>query len=452
MYYNAFMDKIKSPSVAGTFYPADKEELNSIISNFKQNLKTECKYSSRAVIVPHAGLVYSGQLAFDTLSILDKNIKTLFIFAPTHRVGFPGLCLSSYDEWETPLGNIEINQEINQELNENFFLDYFDEAFAEEHAIEIQLPLIQSIFNNINIVPILVGQADINSVLEIIMNYWNNKDIGFVISSDLSHFLEDKDARKIDLITAEMIESGNISQFSYKQACGAIGVCALTAFASSQKYSLIRNGLINSSIATGDKSRVVGYGGWFLYEGEVNEYLKKYYSEEIKSLCKEAIVSKLEDRIINNIDLPSVFEEKMACFVTLEKQNNLRGCIGSIIAHQSLKEDLIHNARAAAFNDPRFNPLDMSEIEYLSIAISLLSAPSKMNFKNEEDLLNQIVPFKDGIIIKDKGYQAVYLPSVWDQLPDKKQFLNSLKLKAGMSADYFSETFEAYRFYSEYIK
>ena len=146
MYYNAFMDKIKSPSVAGTFYPADKEELNSIISNFKQNLKTECKYSSRAVIVPHAGLVYSGQLAFDTLSILDKNIKTLFIFAPTHRVGFPGLCLSSYDEWETPLGNIEINQEINQELNENFFLDYFDEAFAEEHAVEIQLPLIQTIF------------------------------------------------------------------------------------------------------------------------------------------------------------------------------------------------------------------------------------------------------------------------------------------------------------------
>ena len=451
MYYNAFMDKIKSPSVAGTFYPADKEELNSLIKNFKQNSKIECKYSSRAVIVPHAGFVYSGQLAFDTLSVLNKNIKTLFIFAPTHRVGFPGLCLSSFEEWETPLGNIEINQEINQELNENFFLDYFDEAFAEEHAVEIQLPLIQTIFNDINIVPILVGQADINSVLEIIMNYWNNEDIGFVISSDLSHFLEDKDARKIDLMTAEMIETGDISQFSYRQACGAIGICALTAFASSQKYSLIRNGLINSSNATGDKSRVVGYGGWFLYEGEANEYLKKYYSEEIKSLCSEAIMSKFEDRIINNIDLPSVFDEKIACFVTLEKQNNLRGCIGSIIAHQTLREDLIHNARAAAFNDPRFNPLDKNEIEDLSIAVSLLSAPSKINFKDEDDLLNQIVSFKDGIIIKDKGYQAVYLPSVWEQLPDKQQFLNSLKLKAGMSADYFSDTFEAYRFYSEYI-
>ena len=451
MYYNAFMDKIKSPSVAGTFYPADKEELNSLINDFKQNSKTECKYSSRAVIVPHAGLVYSGQLAYDTLSVLDKNIKTLFIFAPTHRVGFPGLCLSSYDEWETPLGNIEINQEINQELNENFFLDYFDESFAQEHAVEIQLPLIQSMFNNINIVPILVGQADINSVLEIIMNYWNNKDIGFVISSDLSHFLEDKDARKIDLMTAEMIETGDISQFSYKQACGAMGICALTAFASSQKYSLIRIGLINSSNATGDKSRVVGYGGWFLYEGEVNEYLKKYYSEEIKSLCSESIISKLEDRIINNIDLPNVFDEKIACFVTLEKQNNLRGCIGSIIAYQSLRDDLIHNSRAAAFRDPRFNPLEKDEIEDLSIAVSLLSAPSKMNFKDEDDLLRQIVSFKDGIIIKDKGCQAVYLPSVWEQLPDKKQFLNSLKLKAGMSADYFSDTFEAYRFYSEYI-
>ena len=150
-------------------------------------------------------------------------------------------------------------------------------------------------------------------------------------------------------------------------------------------------------------------------------------------------------------EIPAVLEENGACFVTLEINGELRGCIGSIIAHQSLIEDLIKNAHNSAFSDPRFDPLRLDEFDNTSISISLLSAPVKMHFKDEADLLSKITPFVDGLIIKDDGYQAVYLPSVWEQLPVKTMFLSSLKLKAGMSTKHFSKTFEAYKFKTEYI-
>ena len=110
------------------------------------------------------------------------------------------------------------------------------------------------------------------------------------------------------------------------------------------------------------------------------------------------------------------------------------------------------NAKNSAFNDPRFNPVQKEEVGQLKIAVSILSEPKPIKFTDENDLLNQMRPNIDGIIIKDGNYQAVYLPSVWEQLPDKKEFLNTLKIKAGLNPNYFSKTFEAYRFETVYIK
>ena len=168
------------------------------------------------------------------------------------------------------------------------------------------------------------------------------------------------------------------------------------------------------------------------------------------NLVEEIISSKFNNQKVMTNHLP-VFEELGACFVTLKKQGHLRGCIGSIIAHQPLINDLINHANNSAFKDPRFNPVEESEIKDLEIDISLLSDPKPIDFKNEQDLLDKIVPYKDGIIIKDRNYQAVYLPSVWEELSEKELFLNSLKMKAGLSPDYFSDTFQAYRFEAQYI-
>ncbi len=445
------MNKIKSPSVAGMFYTNNASELNKQIENFAQKSKNNYEYKTRSVIVPHAGLIYSGQLAYDGISALENNLKTLFIFAPAHKIWFEGLALTSYDEWQTPLGNVKVNKEICIQLEKNFGAKINDKALENEHSIEIQLPLIQKIFKDVEIVPVLAGGEKYGKIKDIIKFYWENKEIGFIISSDLSHFLDDAKARKIDRVTAQMIENKEIQNFHQEQACGSVGIMGLVDFAKEKNFSLIRMGLINSAAATGDTNKVVGYGSWFLYEGEKNEFLKKYYSDFIIDIAQKSILSHFEEVSLESMPA-DVFNQFGACFVTLEKNGALRGCIGSILAQRPLIEDLIENAQNAAFSDPRFKPVTEQEIEELSIAVSLLSEPEKMHFKDEEDLLQQIKPYKDGIIIKDGRYQAVYLPSVWKELSDKKQFLNSLKMKAGLSPDHFSKTFEVYRFNCGYIE
>lgn len=451
MYYNISMTKIKEPSVANTFYSGNPAELKKQLDGFSKENGNRYEYKTRAVIVPHAGLIYSGQLAYEGISQLDKSIKNIFIFAPSHRVPLGGLALTGYDEWKTPLGTIKVNQETNKVLEEKFEAKIFDEAFAEEHSVEIEVPAIQHLFEDVKIIPVLVGRVNPQKITDIISEYYDDKEYGFIISSDLSHFLDDKKAQKIDGETAGMIESGDIHELRYEQACGAIGIYGLVEFANKRRFSLIRINLINSSLVSGNKSSVVGYGSWFLYEGSKNKFIKEYYSEYLLKLCRNIILSKFNKGTLYTAHA-QVFNQLGACFVTLKKNNNLRGCIGSIIAHQSLINDIVQHSKDAAFHDPRFNPVEENEVDSLTIDISILSEPEQMRFKDEQDLLEQIVPFRDGIIIKDKFYQAVYLPSVWEDLPDKVMFLNSLKMKAGLPPEYFSKTFEAYRFSTVYIE
>ena len=442
--------KIKEPSVAGMFYSSNPKELEKQISEFKKNSRNTYKSTTRAVIVPHAGLVYSGRLAYEGISQIDKNVKNIFIFAPAHRVPFEGLAVTSYDAWKTPLGNIRINTQITKELISKFGVKYNDNALAPEHSIEVELPFIQTEFKNVQIIPVLMGNVSPQKVYEIIKYYYKDKENGFIISSDLSHYLPDETAKRVDLYTAQHIEACDLSNFTHELACGATGILGLMQFAQDNNSALIRIDMSNSSSTTFDRERVVGYGAWFLYEGDRNEFIKEHYSDFVLNLCEEAIKNKNFDA--SKLQYPQVFSEYGAVFVTLEKQGQLRGCIGSIIPQRTLLQDIITNAKNSAYADPRFNPVDKSEIKELSIAVSLLSLPRQMKFKDEEDLLNQIRQGVDGIIIRDGNHQAVYLPSVWEQIPDKRIFLNSLKIKAGMKPDHFSKTFEAYRFETSYIK
>ena len=452
MYYNTVMEKIKEPSVAGTFYPNDTVDLINLIETFKQNSKNYYNYPARAVIVPHAGLIFSGRLAYEGISQLDKNIKTLFIIAPAHRISFEGLALSSYDKWKTPLGDIEVNQDINRGLASEFGANYNDSTISPEHSLEVEVPVIQSVFEDVKIVPILIGSGvRPGDIAKIVAKYYENKENGFIISSDLSHFLDDNKAKELDYTTARMIETGDIRNFQYEMACGAIGVTGLVEFANLNKYSMLRIDMTNSGEVTGDKSRVVGYGTWFLYEGDKNEFIKTYHSDFVIGLCKTVIKSAFNREPVTLL-YPQVFDEPGACFVTLEQDGQLRGCIGSLLAHRSLANDLVENAKNAAFNDPRFRPVDAIEAERIKVNVSLLSIPRQIAFDGEEDLLNKITPNLDGIIIKDGNRQATFLPSVWEQIPDKREFLIALKQKAGFSADYFSPTFEAYRYETIYIK
>lgn len=445
------MRNTRHAAVAGKFYTGNKSELLKQLEIFKKNNLQDYCDNTRAIIVPHAGYVYSGQIASEGFQYLDKQVKNVFIIAPPHYVPVKNIALSDFSKWATPLGEIEVNQEINQELTKNFGCEFEDDAFEDEHSIEVQVPFIQTFLPHVKIVPILAGH-NIKKLTEIINYYWQNPENAFVISSDLSHFYQTNEAKKIDNITAEMIELKDTEKFASYQACGAVGICALVDFAKNKGYSLIRINMINSGDITGDTSKVVGYGSWMLFEGEKNTFIKKYFSDYVIEVCKTSILAGFDKETPRVEKIPTIFKELGASFVTLEKNGELRGCIGSIIAHRPLIDDLVKNAQNSAFSDTRFSPLKKDEFDSLSLNVSLLSAPEKMHFSDETDLLNQMRPFEDGIIIKDNGYQAVYLPSVWEQLPEKTMFLDSLKIKAGLTPKHFSETFEAYRFTTEYIE
>jgi len=189
-----------------------------------------------------------------------------------------------------------------------------------------------------------------------------------------------------------------------------------------------------------------------------NKFMNNYNTEERQILLKvadDAIKFGLETRGILPIkseDYPEKLLINGACFVTLVIKKQLRGCIGTLEAYQPLIQDVAQNAYAAAFRDPRFNPLTVEEYPNITKHISILSQPSQMFFTQEDDLLKQMRPGIDGLILSDNGYRGTFLPSVWESLPQPKLFLQHLKLKAGLPEDYWSKTLKVERYTVEMVE
>ena len=169
----------------------------------------------------------------------------------------------------------------------------------------------------------------------------------------------------------------------------------------------------------------------------------------LMDVARQSIHCGLEKGIplkINSAEYSTALQQQRATFITLNIRGHLRGCIGTLEAHQSLVEDVAEHAFAAAFRDPRFSPLTKNEEDRLSIHISILTPAEPMSFSSEEDLLNQIQPGIDGLILETESNRGTFLPSVWESLPDKKDFLNHLKKKAGLSSNFWSDDVKISRY------
>lgn len=176
--------------------------------------------------------------------------------------------------------------------------------------------------------------------------------------------------------------------------------------------------------------------------------------QRLLQIARGSIQSGLESGKPSTIDLKSVpdaLKEKRATFVTLHRHDELRGCIGALTAHSSVAEEIAQNAYAAAFQDHRFTPVETQELDDLDISISVLTPSEPLEFKNEVELLEKIHPGIDGLILESRRNRGVFLPSVWESLPDRKQFLNELKRKAGLPLDYWSDEIRVSCFSSEYF-
>jgi len=452
----------KSPNFAGTFYPEKAEELTNLLNSYRQEINIE--YKSKAIIVPHAGVYYSGYAAMAGFQRLEL-CENVFVIAPSHHHSFNNIAIPEYTYFDTPLGSLEVNNRMLKDIAEKFPCHISNEVFEMEHSIEVQLPFLQNIFHpqiqnamdfvkglkkigkKIKIIPILTGNCDYRLISDLISTYWENSC--FVISSDLSHFYSQSECQQIDAYTATIIETGKLDYFQREQACGLVGIMGLVDFANNNDCSLIRSMMYNSGNISRDTNRVVGYGSWFLYTDDKNEYIERFFSKYILDVVKKSIWAELNGEEFIPRDIPSVLTQYGASFVTLNKNDSLRGCMGSIYPTKPLILDLIDNAKNAAFNDSRFEPLKLPEISNVQVSVSILSSIEKINFKDERDLLSKIYPH--GIILSERDRRAVYLPIVWEQLPEKDIFLNSLKEKAGLPPNYFSRSLEAYKFDTTYI-
>ncbi|MCB2108208.1 MAG: AmmeMemoRadiSam system protein B [Rhodobacteraceae bacterium] len=261
--------RIRPPAVAGLFYPDAPAQLQQTVASLFAAARNDEKVASRpapkAVIVPHAGYVYSGQLAARAFALFAPDasrITRIVLLGPAHRVALRGLAVPSVSAFATPLGKIDIDRDAVARLADLPFVHVSDKAHAEEHSLEVQLPLLQNVLPNFSLVPIVVGDADPAEVASVIDMLWGDGETRFVVSSDLSHFLNDRAARAMDEETASAIERFDESALTYNHACGRGPISGLLSVARTKKLTVKRLGLCNSSDTAGSKDRVVGYGAW----------------------------------------------------------------------------------------------------------------------------------------------------------------------------------------------
>ena len=468
------MTIIRPPAVAGTFYPNDadilRSEIDGLMDAALHSDAVSGDVSPKAIIVPHAGLMFSGAIAalgFATVRALKDTIKRIVIIGPAHRMAFQGIALARADQFATPLGTMRCDLPALQKALALPHVQMLDDAHTREHGLEIELPFIQRLFGedaDIGIVPLLVSRCSPRQVHEVIEKLWGGPETLIVISSDLSHFHDYDTAKRMDNRTRAMIENFDAENIDTNDACGALPVAGMLIAARNRGMKIKTLGMRNSGDVTGDKSRVVGYGAWAVYDGKASgmggdgeddftkatETLIRTHGPAMLDLCRQSILHGLETgaplRVAAN-EVGPALAAPGACFVTLKKAGQLRGCIGSIISHAPLATDLCENAFKAAFRDPRFAGLSRAEIgDDLELSISVLSPPQPFGFADEADFISKLTPFEDGIILSDGNRRGLFLPQVWDQLPDPKDFLAHLKRKAGLAMDHWSPNMRAERF------
>lgn len=442
---------IRPAAVAGMFYPGDQQTLNRELTRCLQDergeAKTDQSYKNsylKAIIVPHAGYVYSGAtagFAYSRLATSNPAIKRVVLLGPAHRLAFHGIAVPSTLFFTTPLGNIPIDQEAIKTIRDLPQVLLSDAAHAQEHALEVQLPFLQRVLGDFSLIPLTIGEASTREIAEVINRLWGGAETLIVASSDLSHYHSYSVAQQIDADTVSRILKLE-PVLKPEQACGAFPINGLLKIAKERGLQIECLAQCNSGDSAGDKSRVVGYASFALYE-------PKRENTELGFALLNAARTAIATQFGLTTSIPPehpAMKQAGATFVTLMLDGQLRGCIGTLEAYRPLGEDVRANASAAAFGDPRFIPLTQAEFGRVQIEVSLLTQPEPIFFESETDALQQLRPGVDGVILSFNHRSSTFLPQVWEQLPDAWQFMAHLKIKGGHAPDWWSPEIELFRY------
>lgn len=256
----------RQPAVAGTFYPAEPQQLHRLLDQYLNDAETAPKVP-KAMIVPHAGYIYSGPVAASAYARLIKAhdlITRVVLIGPSHRVGFQGLAITNAKNFITPLGSIEVDQQAVHRIAKLPFVDYMEQAHAQEHSLEVHLPFLQETLDDFKIVPIVTGDAPAEQVSQVLELLWGEEETLIVISTDLSHYHDYAACQKLDKATSSAIENLQYESLSFDSACGRVGVGGLLKLARDKSLAVKNIDLRNSGDTAGDKKRVVGYGAFIV--------------------------------------------------------------------------------------------------------------------------------------------------------------------------------------------
>lgn len=419
----------------------------------------------KAIIVPHAGYVYSGPVAAQVYARLEARrgvIKRVVLLGPSHRFAFQGIAMPSHDVYGCPLGGLRCDRHALAVIAGLPGVLTEDRAHAQEHSLEVQVPFLRAVLGEVDLVPLVVGSASVDAVVQVLMALWGGEETVIVISTDLSHFLDDDAARAFDAETIAGIETLSLLPLNRQNsACGRFPVAGLLVAAQRKGMGIETVATCTSADTAGTRERVVGYGAWALFEKDAatqeaeHQALLAAHGTALLQAARQAVESAAVGRDVASLITPLAAIPALAlpaaCFVTLTKAGALRGCIGSVMAWRSLAEDVVGNAVKAAVQDQRFAPVSQAEVAELRISLSVLTAPTPFPVRDRADLLQRLRPGIDGVILSDRGRRALFLPSVWEQIPNPEAFISHLWQKAGLPGSHWSETVEVQCFSSAYL-
>lgn len=450
---------VREPVWAGQFYDADAARLSAAIEGFIKDVPaaTEVRGDIRAIIVPHAGYVFSGRTAaYAYRLVAGKPYETVVIIGPSHRFGFKGCSIYAKGGFRTPLGTAAVDEALATELMKRSGFTFIPEAHAQEHSVEVQVPFVQTVLPGAKIVPIVMGYPEkrtVKALAAALDEACAGRKVLVVASTDMSHFLTKAKANEVDAKTIELIKALKADVIESRMEagenilCGGAPVAAAIYYA--QKRGPVRAEVLNyadSAAATGDDARVVGYvSAALIAEAGAREpsfELSAAEKKELLELARSAVESYVRDgRVVEYSTTNSRFLSQRGLFVTLKKEGALRGCIGFIEPVMPLGRGVVEAAIYAAVRDVRFEPVSKAELTSLEYEISVLTPL--------EDVPDpgQVKVGKHGLVIEMNGHKGLLLPQVPVELRwDRKEFLEQVCVKAGLPRDAWKKGAKLQRF------
>jgi AmmeMemoRadiSam system protein A len=450
---------VREPAVAGLFYPRDAAQLSQTLDALLAGARPRVMEGAlRAILCPHAGYEFSGPVAAEAYRLLaGHTYETVVILGPSHYALFRGASVIAADAYRTPLGLVPVSPKARQWAEAGPFVvepkclvqrpswskqaSHPEPEFGEdtpetwEHSVEVEVPFLQKTLTNFSLVSIITGEVDPEKLAQALADRLDNKTL-LIVSTDLSHYYPYDIAREKDARCVSAICDLDVDRMNAEEACGKTGVLTLLSLARSKGWKATLLDARNSGDTSGNKDRVVGYAA-IAFSSPSLQAFSREDREQLLRLARRSLTE-----VVTNDKLPEVeasgFPEKFAevkgCFVTLTEHGRLRGCIGHIQPQEPLYKAVMDNSLNAATRDPRFKPVRPDELDQVEIEISVLTVPEPLAFSSPEDLLAKLQPNRDGVVLRMGGLSATYLPQVWEQIPDKTQFLDTLAEKAGAAA------------------